>query len=81
MSLIKRFTTKNVGNFDRIIRLLPLAVFLYVWQTGALGGVALWALGIISVMLALTSLTARCSIYAILGLSTCPLNAKANNDG
>lgn len=76
MSLIKRFTTKNVGIIDRIIRLAPLLAFLYAWQTAALSGPWFWALGILGVMLAFTSLTARCSIYAMFGLSTCPLKDK-----
>ena len=75
MSLIKRFTTKNVGNLDRIIRIIPLIAFIYIWQTDILSGIGLWALGIIAVMLAFTAITARCSIYAMLGLSTCKLKS------
>lgn len=76
MSLIKKFTQKNVGNFDRILRLLPFFVFIYVWQNQMLVGSTLVVFGIISVMLLFTALTARCSIYAIFGLSTCKFKGK-----
>ena len=70
MSLLKRFTTPNVGALDRVLRALPFAVFLTVWATGALSGAALAVLGIVSGMLLLTAITGLCSIYAMLGIST-----------
>lgn len=73
MSLLKRFTTRNVGTADRIIRTLPAVGFAYVWATGAIAGTALIVFGIISAMLLVTAVTSRCSIYAMLGYSTCPL--------
>jgi len=76
MSLVKRFTTKNVGNFDRILRSLPFIAFIYVWQTGNLSGTPLLVLGIFAAMSLFTALTARCSIYAMFGLSTCALSNK-----
>lgn len=75
MSLIKKFTTKNVGNLDRLLRLAPAAMVVYVWQTQSLTGIAFWSLAIIAAMLAFTSLTARCSIYAVLGLSSCKIKS------
>lgn len=71
MSLAQRFLTRNVGKFDRFIRSLPIIVFAYVWFTGALTGKALIGFGIVSAMLLVTAVTARCSIYALFGLSTC----------
>jgi len=71
MSLWTRLTTRNVGKVDRIMRALPFVVFLYALFTSALTGLPLIALGILSAMLLLTSLTGMCSIYAMLGLSTC----------
>ena len=72
MSLMKRFLTRNVGTTDRIIRALPAVAFSIVWATDALSGVALLILGILAAMLLVTTVTARCSIYAMFGLSTCP---------
>lgn len=74
MSLVKRFTTRNVGTADRVIRVLPALVFAWVWATGALTGTALIALGVVSAMLFVTAVTARCSIYAMLGIGTCSLS-------
>jgi hypothetical protein len=73
MSLLTRFTTRNVGTIDRLVRTLPAIAFAYVYATGALAGAALIGLGIIAAMLLVTSVSARCSIYALFGLSTCPL--------
>lgn len=73
MSLLKSFSTRNVGTGDRIIRTLPALAFAYVWVSGAVTGTALIVLGVISAMLLVTAITSRCSIYAMFGLSTCPL--------
>lgn len=73
MSLLKRLTTRNVGTVDRIIRTLPTAAFIFVWATGALAGTALIAFGVIAAMLLFTALTSRCSVYAIFGIGTCPV--------
>ncbi|HNL37623.1 MAG TPA: DUF2892 domain-containing protein [Saprospiraceae bacterium] len=67
---------KNMGNVDRIIRLVvaAIAAFLYFngTLTGTLGIVAL----VVAVIFALTSLISFCPLYAIVGLSTCPADAK-----
>ena len=73
MSLISRMLTRNVGAFDRLLRSVPAIAFLAVWATGALSGVPLIVFGILAAMLLVTAVTARCSIYAMLGWSTCPV--------
>lgn len=73
MSFLKRLTTRNVGTPDRIIQTLPFIAFAYVWATGAVAGTALIVFGVISVMLLFTAITSRCSIYAMFGIGTCPL--------
>jgi|GEM_PF-1430328 len=73
MSLIKRLLIRNVGTLDRILRTAPAIAFLIVWATGALSGVALVVLGILAAILLVTAVTARCSIYAMFGLSTCSI--------
>lgn len=73
----KILTTRNVGNVDRILRasLLPLALWLaaqgYLWAPVALG------LGILASMLMFTALTGSCSIYYLLGFSSCPISEKS----
>jgi hypothetical protein len=74
MSLIKAFTTRNVGNLDRIIRTLPTVMVVYLYTTGLISGVLSWVLGVLTLMLLLTSVTGSCSIYYFLGFSTCPLS-------
>lgn len=63
---------KNLGNADRIIRILLAALFAYLY----FGGVVTGTLGLVLVVLGgvfvLTSLIGFCPLYAILGLSTCP---------
>lgn len=73
MSLISRLLTRNVGAFDRLLRTMPAIAFVAAWVTGALSGIALTVFGILAAMLLVTAVTARCSIYAMLGWSTCPI--------
>lgn len=62
---------KNLGNADRIIRILLAAVFAYLY----FGGVVTGTLGIVLVVLGavfvLTSLVSFCPLYALVGLNTC----------
>ena len=63
---------KNMGNTDRIIRLLLAAVVAVLYFTNTITG----TLGIVLLVLAgvfvLTSLISFCPIYALVGLNTCP---------
>lgn len=63
---------KNMGNTDRILRIMVAAIIAGLFFTNIISG----TLGIILMVLAgifvLTSLVSFCPIYAIVGLSTCP---------
>lgn len=63
---------KNMGNADRIIRVLLAIVFaaLYFTQTvtGTLGIVLL----VLAVVFVLTSVVSFCPLYSLFGISTCP---------
>lgn len=72
MSLLQRLMTRNVGTIDRVLRTAPALLVAILWFNGTLAGTALLISGVLAVMLLLTSITARCSIYAMLGFSTCP---------
>ncbi len=72
MSLLKKLTTRNVGTLDRWIRALPAVIVAGLWASGALTGTALLIAGILAAMLLVTAITGMCSIYAMLGISTCP---------
>ncbi len=64
---------KNMGNADRIIRLIVAAVLAYLY----FGGVVTGTLGIVLVVVGgvfvLTSLISFCPLYSLVGLNTCPV--------
>ena len=71
--LFKLFSMKkNMGNTDRIIRLLLAAVVAVLYFTNTITG----TLGIVLLVLAgvfvLTSLISFCPLYTLVGLNTCP---------
>ncbi len=63
---------KNMGNTDRIIRLILAAIVGVLYFTNTITG----TLGIVLLALAgvflLTSLVSFCPIYKIVGVNTCP---------
>lgn len=67
---------KNVGNIDKIIRLVVAIVLVALYFTGKITG----ALGIIGLIAAgvftVTSLVGTCPIYSLLGASTCPVETE-----
>lgn len=72
MSLFNAFTTRNVGKIDRIIRSFPALFVAYLHFTGVVSGGLSIFLGVLTLMLLVTSLTGSCSVYYFLRLSTCP---------
>lgn len=73
MHILRAITTRNVGTIDRIVRALPLVVVGALWYASVISGWPAIALAVLSVMLLLTSLTGSCSVYYMLGFSTCPV--------
>ena len=65
---------KNVGNIDKIIRLLVVIGLV-------IAGYALnqWVFYVFAGMLLLTILTGFCGFYRLFGFRTCPLEAKASS--
>lgn len=67
---------KNMGNADRIVRLLLAAVMVVLYFTNTITG----TLGIVLLVLAgvfvLTSLISFCPLYTLIGLNTCKVNSK-----
>lgn len=63
---------KNLGNADRIIRVLLAIVFGVLYFTGTVTGTAGIVLLVLGAVFLLTSLISFCPLYAIVGLSTCP---------
>lgn len=63
---------KNMGNIDKIVRILIALVIAVLFFTNIISG----TLGIILLVLAsvfvLTSLMSFCPLYSLVGISTCP---------
>ncbi len=69
---------KNVGPRDRVARLVSGGGLV---AAGLMLNIPLWAgvaLGTAGVMWALTGVLSRCSIYYLLGYSTCPVGGAPN---
>lgn len=62
-----------MGNLDRIVRLLIVAVIAVLYFTNFIGGTLALVLGIVGAVFALTSLVSFCPLYTVLGISTCPV--------
>jgi Protein of unknown function (DUF2892). len=62
---------KNVGSYDKLIRLLAAIVLIILYYRGVftntMGMVAL----IVALILTLTSLIGFCPLYTLFGLNTC----------
>ncbi len=67
---------KNLGNPDRIIRLLLAAIFIYVYYAGIATGTLGYVLVVLGAVFALTSLLSFCPLYALFGISTCETQKK-----
>lgn len=66
----------NVGNIDRIVRILLALVFGYLYFTGAVTGLVGTVLLVLGGIFVLTALVGTCPIYSVLGMSTCPVKEK-----
>ncbi len=63
---------KNMGNADRIIRVLLAAVFAYLYFSGTVTGIPGIVLVVLGGVFVLTSLVSFCPLYTLVGLNTCP---------
>lgn len=71
---IKRsYMKKNMGNIDRIIRILLAAVFAYLYFAGIVTGTVGLILVILGGVFVLTSLVGVCPLYTLFGLNTCSM--------
>lgn len=67
---------KNVGNTDRIIRLIVAVVVAILFFNNIITGTLGIALIVLAVIFLLTGLVSFCPIYAIFGIRTCPVESK-----
>ena len=61
---------KNMGNIDRVVRLLGALAIIILYATGQITGTAAIFLGIVALLLIGTSLTSYCPAYPLLRIST-----------
>ncbi len=62
--------TKNMGNLDRLFRLVVVVAIGAAYTMGQLSGTLAIILGVVAVMFLLTSLVGTCPAYLPFGLST-----------
>ncbi len=67
---------KNVGNLDRIIRVLVAVVCAVLYFTGTVEGVWGIVLLVVGAAMLLTAAVGFCGLYTLLGVSTCPVKQK-----
>ncbi len=60
----------NMSNIDRTIRMLLGAFLIVSWVAGWLTGFLAIILGLVGVVLVLTSFIGTCPLYSLLGMST-----------
>ena len=63
---------KNMGNADRIIRIIIAAIVAALYFTNIITGTFGIVLLVLAGVFVLTSLISFCPLYAIVGLNTCP---------
>lgn len=62
---------KNIGNADRIVRLLVAAIIAVLYFTNIISGTIGIVLLVLASVFVVTSLFSFCPLYAIFGFSTC----------
>ena len=67
---------KNMGNADRIIRVIIAAIIGILYFTNIISGTLAIVLLILSVVFILTSIISFWPLYTIFGLKTCPIENK-----
>jgi Protein of unknown function (DUF2892) len=69
---------KNLGSADRLVRVIMAAVIATLYLTNVITGTLGLVLLVLAGVFVATSLISFCPLYAIFGLSTCPVKQNAN---
>jgi Protein of unknown function (DUF2892) len=64
---------RNMGNTDRLIRVLIAALVGVLYYTNVISGTVGIVLLVLAGVFVLTSLISFCPLYSLFGFSTCPL--------
>jgi hypothetical protein len=67
---------KNMGNADRLIRLLIVVVIGVLYFTNVISGTLAIILGVVGLVFLITSVIGFCGLYAPFGISTCKVEQK-----
>jgi hypothetical protein len=67
---------KNMGNADRIIRIILAAVIAILYFTDVVTGTLGIVLLVLALVFVLTSLVGFCPLYLLFGISTCSSSKK-----
>jgi len=62
---------KNVGNTDKIIRLIIAAILAVLYFSGTVTGTIGIVMAIVAGVLVMTTIVSFCGLYTILGINTC----------
>jgi len=62
---------KNIGSTDKLVRLILALVIAVLYFTNVISGTLAIVLGVVALVLVITSLLNFCGLYAIMGCSTC----------
>lgn len=62
---------KNMGNTDRIFRVIAAVVFSVLYFTGTVAGTAGLVLVVLGAIFLATSFISFCPLYTLVGVNTC----------
>ncbi|MGR3810178.1 YgaP family membrane protein [Jiulongibacter sp. NS-SX5] len=62
---------KNMGNADRLIRVVIAAVLGFLIYNGTIAGTLGTVLTVIAIIFVLTSMVSFCPLYTLFGIKTC----------
>lgn len=65
---------RNMGGFDRVIRLSVAFVIAVLYFSGVISGILAIVLGVVAIIFALTSFISFCPAYTLFGFNTCRNN-------
>jgi hypothetical protein len=65
---------KNMGNIDRVIRVLIALVVIALYFANVISGTVALVLLVLSAVFILTSVISFCPLYTIFGINTCKKN-------
>lgn len=63
---------KNMGNIDRVVRLIIAAIVAVLFFTNVISGTLGYVLLGLAGIFFLTSLISFCPLYTLVGMNTCP---------